>query len=100
MKACLLHCAPRWSRTHLHRWSSLPQYSPLFQALGTGGLQSLLEYLLERRLDAQEAFSRNIDGAKIVQQGIAEALNSPALAEPIADLRAHSSPDLAADRGR
>ncbi len=66
----------------------LPQYSDLFRVFHTGGVLDLLEYFLNRRLEAQESFSQDVDGNVVIKQMIQTTLNSALLAEPIAALRA------------
>lgn len=76
---------------------ALPDYMPLFQALGTGGVQELLAILLNRRLEAQEIFTKNFDGDEIIRERIESVLNMPAIAEPIQTLREFSPKELIDD---
>ena len=77
----------------------LPEYTLLFKILGTSSLQELLDTLLKRRLEAQESFQQNVDGEKTIIQFITNMLNSPLLADPIAELRGMTASVLANDAG-
>lgn len=63
------------------------EYKLLFQTLQTGGVQSLLESVLDRRLEAQEIFARQTDGDAIIRAYIETALNSQIIADSIKVLR-------------
>ena len=78
---------------------ALPDYMPLFQALGTGGVQEVLAILLKRRLEAQEIFEEKIDSGALIHDRIESILNSPAVAEPIQTLRGFSPKELIDDAG-
>jgi ATP-dependent helicase/nuclease subunit A len=77
----------------------LPEYTLLFKILGTSSLQELLDTLLKRRLEAQESFQQNVDGEKTIIQFITNRLNSPLLADPIAELRGMTASVLTNDAG-
>ena len=77
----------------------MPEYTLLFKILGTRNLQELLDTLLKRRLEAQESFQQNVDGEKTIIQFITNMLNSPLLADPIAELRGMTASVLANDAG-
>ena len=76
-----------------------PEYEPLLQEFGISGVQNLLDYLLTRRLEARESFDQNIDSNSVILQFIGAALNFPALAEPIAELRSISPESLLQSEG-
>ena len=76
---------------------SQPEYKPLFIALQTGGVQSLLESVLERRLEAQEIFVKQTDGDAIILEYIEAALKSPEIADAINTLRDFTPKELIED---
>jgi len=78
---------------------ALPEYKPLFQALGTSGVQELLTILLNRRLEAQEIFAKNFDGDAIVRERIESILKSSIIVDTISELRAFEPKALLDDAG-
>jgi len=75
------------------------EYRQLFQVFETGGVQALLDYLLRHRLEASEAFEKTADSRGVILREIWKALSSPALTEPIAELRAISPDQLRQEDG-
>jgi ATP-dependent helicase/nuclease subunit A len=75
------------------------EYKPLFKALQTGGVQSLLASVLSRRLEAQEIFAKQADGDAIIREYIETALKSSSVVDSIATLRDFAPKDLMDDAG-
>ena len=73
------------------------EYKLLFQTLQTDGVQSLLESVLGRKLEAQEIFARQTDGDAIIRAHIETALSSPIMADSIKTLREFSPQGLIDD---
>ena len=67
-----------------------PEFSKLFEEFNTSGVEKLLKFLLDQRLDASEIFSRKFEGRAVIQKELESILAQPALAEPIFEL--NSSP--------
>ena len=74
-------------------------YVPLFGTLGSRGVKTLLEFLLNHRLEAQEAFEQEIDPTQVIAKVIESALQDPAVAKPVSALREYSHAALVADAG-
>lgn len=78
---------------------AVPGYKPLFQVLGTRGVQELLTILLNRRLEAQEIFTKHVDGDAIVRDRIESILKSSVIVDIISELRAFKPNELLDDAG-
>ena len=76
-----------------------PEFAPLFSILGINPLAELLAFLLGHRLEAQEAFDKNIDGSQIIRQAIEAALQDPSITNGIAELRSMGRTSLIQDAG-
>ncbi len=75
-------------------------YAPLLAGSTTNGLRRLLAFLLDHRLEAQDARSRPVDVHRMVVDELSRFVELPAVAEPLADLRAlQASERLQADSG-
>ncbi|RPH56353.1 MAG: hypothetical protein EHM81_13245, partial [Chloroflexi bacterium] len=74
-----------------------PAFAELFKTLKPSDLGSLLQFLLDHRLEADEAFAENLDAGAIVRQFLENTLRREELAGTIADLRGRSRADLEAD---
>ncbi len=75
------------------------RFAPLFQALGTAGLKHLLEFMLENRLDVQDAFANPQAAQPVVMEYLEESLALPEIADSIKELR-NISPGELEDVGR
>lgn len=64
-----------------------PEFLPLFQVMGTNNLAQLLAFLLSKRLEAQEAFSEDIDVAQVIRQAMESELQNSSIAGCITELR-------------
>ena len=76
-----------------------PEFAPLFGILGINPLTELLAFLLDHRLEAQEAFDKNIDGYQIIRQTIETTLQNPSVSNCIAELRSMERVSLLQDAG-
>lgn len=75
-------------------------FAPLLQGLNTGSVEKLLVFLLDRRLDAADAFERGLDARQIITKTLSDALRRPDLHEPLDELRRmQAAGTLAADAG-
>ncbi len=83
----------------LAKMVSEPEYKPLFRALQTDGVKSLLKKLLDKRLETQEIFASRLDGEAIIRGCIESVMKSPAIADPIITLRQFTSDELLKDAG-
>ena len=77
----------------------LPDYAPLFQHFRASGVQALLGFLLNRRLEARETFLQDFNSRSLVLQSLESSLRSPEISEPLADLRAMSRESLTQNEG-
>jgi len=71
-----------------------PEYKPLFGALKTDEVKSLLQKLLDSRLAAQEIFASRVDSDAMIRGRIEAAMKSPAIGEPIQTLRMFTPDEL------
>lgn len=76
-----------------------PEFAPLFSIVGIDQLSELLAFLLDHRLETQEAFSKNIDGSQIVRQTIETALQDTSIKDCISELHRIRSTNLIQDAG-
>ena len=73
------------------------EFTPLFAILKTDEIKSLLQFLLDQRLEAAEAFAERQDGRQLVLAFLENALRREELAGAIVALRGRSRADLEAD---
>jgi ATP-dependent helicase/nuclease subunit A len=64
-----------------------PEFELLLGTFSSGALEELLFGLLNRRLEAREAFEQPGESRNLIRQELERRLNSPRLAEPVAWLR-------------
>ncbi len=76
-----------------------PEFAPLFGIFEINQLTELLAFLLDHRLEAQEAFDKNIDGSQIIHQTIETAIQDPSVSNCIAELRSMRGASLIQDAG-
>ncbi len=75
------------------------EFAPLFCILETRPLTDLLAFLLDQRLEAQEAFEKNTDLTQAVCQAIKSLLDYPIFANSFSKLRRMGSEELREDAG-
>lgn len=73
------------------------EFTPLFATLKTDEIKSLLQFILDHRLEAAEAFAEKRDGHQIVLAFLENTLHSDEFTGAIADLRGRPRTDLEAD---
>ena len=78
---------------------SQTEYRPLFQALGTQGVQDLLATLLDKRLEASEIFASALDGDAIVRSHLEVRFHAPAVMDCIKELRGFTERQVFDDAG-
>lgn len=78
---------------------SQTEYRPLFQALGTQGVQDLLATLLDKRLEASEIFASALNGDAIVRSHLETRLHAPAILDCIQELRGFTERQLFDEAG-
>ncbi len=66
----------------------LPEYLPLFKQFKSGGVLSLLDFMLARRLESAEAFEQTNDSRQVILAALTKELTRPQLADPLAELEA------------
>jgi ATP-dependent helicase/nuclease subunit A len=77
----------------------MQEFAPLFTDLQVSALKELLAFLLDHRLEAQEAFSRPFDNLAAVGNYLSAALASPAISGPVKSLRGMNGHTLQRDAG-
>ena len=77
----------------------MSEFAPLFEIFEARQLSELLAFLLKRRLDAQEAFGKNISGSQIIQQAIQTGMQHPSISNCIEELRSMGKARLLQDAG-
>ncbi len=77
----------------------LQEYKPLFQLFEIKVLTGLFDYLLEKRLEAREAFDSEIDMSKVICAQFGLLLRAPDFVNPISELRSMSKLELNEDAG-
>ena len=75
-----------------------PTFLPLFVILETNELFSLMQFLIEHRLETTESLSENIDSEQVVQKYLESTLSRAEIADAITDLRTMSLVDLESDK--
>lgn len=78
---------------------SQTEYRPLFQALGTQGVQDLLATLLDKRLEASEIFASALNGDAIVRSHLESRFHAPAILDCIQELRGFTERQLYDEAG-
>lgn len=73
------------------------EFTPLFTALKIDEIKSLLQFLLDHRLEATEAFTEKQDGGQVMLAFLENTLHRDELTGAIADLRGRSRIDLEVD---
>ena len=76
-----------------------PEFSILFQYFDIAGLKSLLGFLLEHRLEAQETFEKSFDSVPVVSRAIRDGMQHETIYGCIQELRSFSPPSLLLDAG-
>ena len=79
--------------------SGQAEFAPLFRILEIKPLTDLLAFLLDERLEAQEAFEKDIDPIQAACQGIQSVLQYPIFADNMKQLRSMGSSELQEDAG-
>ncbi|MCD4672556.1 MAG: UvrD-helicase domain-containing protein [Anaerolineaceae bacterium] len=77
----------------------MPEFEPLFRILEIKDLSNLLAFLLEKRLEAQEAFEKNEDSTQVIRQTIESAMQNITISDCIAELRSMGKVELKKDAG-
>lgn len=72
-------------------------FAPLFESLTTSGMQKLLKFMLENRLEMQEALVNRVDGKAALAHFLGSAMSQPKIAEAILNLRRLTRSELEAD---
>lgn len=72
-------------------------FAPLFKSLTTSGMQKLLKFMLEHRLEMKEALENRVDGNAALLQFLRDAISQPVITDAISELRSLSQADLEAD---
>ena len=75
-----------------------PAFTPLFTILEIDELGSLMQFLIEHRLEVEELFTEKLDSNVVVSKYFESTLRRHELADAISDLRSLSPADLAADK--
>jgi len=75
-----------------------PTFTPLFTMLETNELGSLMQFLLQHRLEVEELFAEKLDSNVVISKYLESTLRRHELAGAILDLRSLSPGDLAADK--
>ena len=81
----------------LSRFVDETAFAPLFESLTTSGMQKLLKFMLEHRLEMQEALANRVDGNAVLAQFLGSAISHPTIADAIHDLRSLTRAELEAD---
>lgn len=76
-----------------------PLFTPLLENVPVKLLTTMLQELLDRRLDAREVFSLNLDYQDNIVRELRQRMQHPEITGPIAELRSYSEHDLLADAG-